>query len=174
MTKKAEAVRRGRPAKPDAVRLRRPVAVRLRDELRADLEISASRHGRSVSEEIEARLEASLSVQNYLKQDWGNDVFMIARSLASSVAQIEHAYGSAWYESDEAVEVLKLTAAQTVENFKVGIRNELDEWAAIGKKAAADLKGASREEAAKIFAARDMRVLPRLKPTKDFTEGGNS
>lgn len=170
MTSKVQSVRRGRPAKPDAVRLRRPVAVRLRDELRADLEVSSGRHGRSVSEEIEARLEASLAVQNYLKNEWGADIFMIAQSLASSAAQIEHAYGSAWYENDEAVEVLKLTAAQTVENCKIGVRNEFDKWAALDKKAAADPKGASLEEAAKIFAARDLRVLPRLKPTKDFTE----
>jgi hypothetical protein len=174
VTKKAETVRRGRPSKPDAVRLRRPVAVRLRDELRADIEFSSARHGRSVSEEIEARLESSLAVQNHLKQEWGNDIYTIARSLAASVAQIEHAYGSAWHENDEASEVLKLTAAQTVENFKVYIRNELDEWAAITRKANADPKGASREEAAKIFAARDMRALPRVKPTKSFTEGDDS
>ncbi|WP_375408940.1 hypothetical protein [uncultured Methylobacterium sp.] len=171
--RKAETVRRGRPAKPDAVRLRRPVAVRLRDELRADLEISAGRHGRSVSEEIEARLEASLAVQNHTKQEWGSDIFTIARSLAASAAQIENSYGSAWYENDEAVEVFKLTAFETVENFKVFVRNELDEWASIGKRASVSPAGKSREEAAKIFAARDMRILPRLKPTKDFIEGGD-
>ncbi|WP_419830609.1 hypothetical protein [Methylobacterium sp.] len=171
MTKEAKTVRRGRPSKPDAVRLRRPVAVRLRDELRADLEVSSVRHGRSVSEEIEARLEASLSVQNFLKQEWGSDIFVMARSLAASVAQIENYYGHAWYEDDESIKVFKLTAAQTVENLKVGIRNESDEWAALDKKAAADPKGAPPEEAAKIFAARDLRVLPRVKPKTDFAEG---
>jgi plasmid stability protein len=87
VTNKAETTRRGRPSKPDAVRLRRPVAVRLRDELRADLEISSARHGRSVSEEIEARLESSLAVQNHLKQEWGNDIYTIAQaSRRSSIA----------------------------------------------------------------------------------------
>ncbi|MCJ2093247.1 hypothetical protein MKK67_12215 [Methylobacterium sp. J-072] len=168
---KAETTRRGRPPKPDAVRLRRPVAVRLRDELRAELEISSARHGRSVSEEIEARLESSLAVQNHLKQELGSDIFTIARSLAASVAQIEQAYGSCWYENDDAVEVMKLTAAQTVENFKIYIRNDLDEWAAIAKISSFDLKGMSPEDAAKIFAARDVGVIPRVKPKRGFMEG---
>jgi plasmid stability protein len=50
----------GRPKKVDPVRLRRPTAVRLRDELRDKLAACAASQGRSLSEEIEARLERSL------------------------------------------------------------------------------------------------------------------
>jgi plasmid stability protein len=52
----------GRPSKPDALRLRRPIAVRLREDLKSQIAVCAAKMGRSVSEEIEARLERSLLI----------------------------------------------------------------------------------------------------------------
>lgn len=50
---------RGRPPKPPGELKRAPFSARLRDSLRARLEEEAAKRGYSLSEEIEARLEAS-------------------------------------------------------------------------------------------------------------------
>lgn len=155
--------RRGRPVKDLGDRPRGPLSVRLRDEVRSDLQVSAARHGRSLSEEIEARLEASLAVQTYLKSDWGADVFTIARSLAASISQIENTYKCSWFDEDKVVEITRLTASQLVENYKVWVRNDLSGWEALGTKGRGDPLAAEAQEAAEIFAARDLLALPRVR-----------
>jgi hypothetical protein len=52
---------RGRPAKPEAQRKRSNLTFRVREHLRYLLQLAANRSGRSLSEEIEHRLERSLS-----------------------------------------------------------------------------------------------------------------
>lgn len=52
---------RGRPAKPEAQRKRSNLTFRVRTQLRDLLQLHANRSGRSLSEEIEHRLERSLS-----------------------------------------------------------------------------------------------------------------
>jgi hypothetical protein len=156
--------RRGRPVKALGDRPRGPLSVRLRDQVRTELTISAGRHGRSLSEEIEAQLEANLAVQQYLVADWGQDVFWIARSLAASISQIERLYGCTWYEDERCTEIVRHTAAETISNYKAFFSNDNDTWLSIGAKGAKDPRDASNpQEAAVIFAARDLVALPRMK-----------
>jgi len=58
--------RRGGQIKAPSERKRNNLTFRARDRLRAALEAEAAENGRSLSEEIEARLEQSLFVQNLL------------------------------------------------------------------------------------------------------------
>jgi Arc-like DNA binding domain len=50
---------RGRPRVPDKARKRNNVTIRMRDELKSKIEQNATAHQRSISEEIETRLERS-------------------------------------------------------------------------------------------------------------------
>src|SRR4051794_14236950 len=58
--------RRGGQVKAPSERKRNNLTFRARDRLKAALEAEAALNGRSLSEEIEARLEQSLLVQNLL------------------------------------------------------------------------------------------------------------
>jgi hypothetical protein len=58
---RSAGTRRGRPAKPDAQRKRSNLTFRVRAHLRYLLQLRADREGRSLSEEIEYRLERSLA-----------------------------------------------------------------------------------------------------------------
>ena len=49
----------GRPPKPESQRRRNNVTIRMRDSVKKNLQVSAESHGRSLSEEIEWRLEQS-------------------------------------------------------------------------------------------------------------------
>jgi hypothetical protein len=52
---------RGRPRLPEEVRKRNNVTIRLRDELKSQIQEAATAQDRSMSDEIERRLEASFS-----------------------------------------------------------------------------------------------------------------
>lgn len=52
---------RGRPQVPDEAKKRNNVTIRMRDELKSKIQQAAAEHGRSISEEIERRLEHSFS-----------------------------------------------------------------------------------------------------------------
>lgn len=64
----AEPRRIGRPSLPAAERKRNNVTMRLRDETKARLEADARRNQRSLSEEIEWRLELSLDREDTIKR----------------------------------------------------------------------------------------------------------
>lgn len=58
--------KRGRPVQADAKRRRRMIGVRLADNVRAAVETEAGKSGRSLSQEIEARVERSLDTPHLL------------------------------------------------------------------------------------------------------------
>lgn len=80
---------RGRPKVPDEVRKRNNVTIRLRDQVKADLEAAAAKNQRSLSEEIEARMERSFRDDRLLPEilaaAYGGGcaalVLMIARAM---------------------------------------------------------------------------------------------
>jgi hypothetical protein len=73
---------RGRPPKPPGERKRNNVTIRMRDELKAALEAAAVQNQRSLSEEIEGRLEQA---------------FAIARVFGGEeVAEIQHVMSGAF------------------------------------------------------------------------------
>lgn len=56
----------GRPPKPESERKRNNLTIRIRDETRTALQHSATRNGRSVSEEVEGLIEGALQSQSML------------------------------------------------------------------------------------------------------------
>lgn len=76
--------RRGRPPLKPGEAKRASFNTRLREGLKRDLEQSANKVGRSLSEEIEFRLERSLEVDQALDGSWLSDIFhFIARNIRS-------------------------------------------------------------------------------------------
>jgi hypothetical protein len=74
---------KGRPPKPPSDRKRNNLTFRARDNLKADLELAAEKAGRSVSEEIEYRLNRDFSWE-----ETGRD---IKRMLAEAAAEVSAA-----------------------------------------------------------------------------------
>lgn len=74
--------RRGRPAMPDGQRKRNNVTIRMRPAMRMRLEQLAAQSDRSVSEEIERRIETSMTDENMLGTPEGTaHLQMIAGAL---------------------------------------------------------------------------------------------
>src|ERR1700694_1267436 len=102
MKAQTTAKRRGRPPK-DGEGTRTNFNTRLRNSLRAQLERDASAAGRSLSEEIEVRLEQSLSDA----KTWGGDRNMAAHhALAAIVFTAAGVTGSpeSWLHDPEIFE----------------------------------------------------------------------
>jgi hypothetical protein len=92
--------RKGRPPKPGD-RTRGGLTVRLRDDVRDKLEEAVTYSGRSLSEEIEFRLETSLNEHSVLAEQWGDDVVRLADTLARVIYHLEYLSGRSWLNDDE-------------------------------------------------------------------------
>ena len=151
--------RRAAPIGAIAEPARSALTVRLRKEVRRDIEEAAIKYGRSLSEEVESRLESSLAFKQYIKTEWGDDVFKIAQALANSLSFIENIEGAEWTVSDRAAELLCLTASQIIRNYRDII---------IKAPGSAVPEGAfddkSPKELAQMFAALGGLAPPRPKP----------
>jgi hypothetical protein len=111
--------KRGRPPKfAPGERTRGPLTIRLRDQVRQELETTAAAAGRSLSEEIEHRLELSFSRRDYLREKWGDDFFNLADAAAKSLTHIEHFTGKSWVKDDRAGELLLKTLAELVRRYR--------------------------------------------------------
>ncbi len=119
---------RGRPVKFEkGERTRGPLTVRLRDKVRDELEKSAIAAGRSLSEEMEHRLELSLAQRDQIIGAWGPDIFEICQRLALSVWQIEALTGKRWFEDARTYKLFKFTVLKIIENFRQIIAQEFAE-----------------------------------------------
>ncbi len=100
MTKKAEKPRMGRPPLPAGKRRRLSLAFRPTPTIRSGVEEAARANGRSMSQEIEARLEQSLIGDGVIHHMFGFDLgsMMALRGLADAIAQIERRAGKSWRE----------------------------------------------------------------------------
>lgn len=99
--------KRGRPSLPDEKRKRNNVTIRMTDALKTSLEISADDQGRSLSEEIESRLEASIkNVREAEELLGGSYVFGILMIIGRA---IQHTGGM-------------------INNFKTGASTDSPEW----------------------------------------------
>lgn len=83
---------RGRPRKAPVEGDRYPVAARLSAEIRAKVEAAADRNGRSLAQEVEARVQRSFHDDDALAGDRG----MLLRMLAGAIWSIEQRYGHPW------------------------------------------------------------------------------
>ena len=93
----AQESKRGRPPKfAPGERTRGPLTIRLRDQVRQELEGAAAAAGRSLSEEIEYRLELSFNRRDYLREKWGDDFFNLADAAAKSLAHLQNFTGESW------------------------------------------------------------------------------
>ena len=81
---------RGRPPKPAESRKRNNVTLRVRDETKALLERDAAQHQRSLSEEIEARIEQGFTLEKALG---GRVVFRMVAAFAHNGQQQADALG---------------------------------------------------------------------------------
>lgn len=106
------------PTKPKLENRRKSLTIRLRDEVRSELEKCAVKYGRSLSEELESRMEISFVQKAQLKYEWGEDFYDIANRTAAALSHIESSYGCKWHESEAATEVFKQTAAKIIQNTR--------------------------------------------------------
>src|SRR4051812_42239854 len=88
----------GRPRLPDDQRKSRILKFRARREIGTRLKMSAAASERSISGEIEHRLEASFRTEDALGDPAAAAVF---HNLASKIAGLKSRYGTAWRQSDE-------------------------------------------------------------------------
>jgi hypothetical protein len=111
--------KRGRPPKfATGERTRGPLTIRLRDQVRQELETAAAAAGRSLSEEIEYRLELSFSRRDYLHETWGDDFFNLADAAAKSLAHIERFTGKTWVEDERTGKLLEKVLAELVVRYR--------------------------------------------------------
>lgn len=150
--------RRGRPAKPLGDAARGPLTVRLRAEVRSDVERAALRYGRSMSEEIESRLEVSFAFTQYIRHEWGDDVFRIAQAMAGGLSHIEDWTGKSWTKDKETCDLFEITASNIIRNYRDLVIK------AVGRAwPQGDLEGKTHEELGQMFAALGGLAPPRLK-----------
>jgi hypothetical protein len=111
--------KRGRPRKFAAgERTRGTLTVRLRDEVRSHLEAAAAAAGRSLSEEIEHRLELAFGHRDLLRETWGHHVFNIAEAAAKSLKHIQRHTGWSWVQDDRTCELFIKTLEELVRRYR--------------------------------------------------------
>jgi hypothetical protein len=114
-----QAPKRGRPPKfAPGERTRGPLTIRLRDQVREELETAAAAAGRSLSEEVEYRLELSFNRRDYLRETWGDDFFDLADAAAKSLTHIQHFTGKSWVKDDRTGDLLVMTLAELVRRYR--------------------------------------------------------
>ncbi len=98
--RKATERKRGRPPLRPKQRKRNNVTIRFRDDLKSKVQKAGEDNGRSLSEEIEARLEQSFVGDDVIHHMLGFDLssMMALRGLADAIAQIERRAGKSWRE----------------------------------------------------------------------------
>jgi hypothetical protein len=143
--------------------------VRLRSDLRRDIGSAASKYGRSLSDEIESRLEVSFSLKQYLRHEWGDDLFKIAEAMADALARIENmSGGKRWLDDEKVYEVFQLTTTEIIRNYRDRFRQADGRDVPHGA-----LAEKTPEELAKFFASLAGVAPPRRPPlsTKELSRG---
>lgn len=156
MTDVSAPKRLGRPPKFPGEKTRGSLTIRMRDKVRKELEEEAGKHGRSLSEEIETRMEISLAQKTQLQTEWGDDLFRIASAMAVARSQIEYWRGEQWLEDERAAQVFELTASFIVRNYRDIIHRRTHE-----RPAPKALDEMTDQELAEVFAAQSGLAAPR-------------
>jgi hypothetical protein len=111
----------GRPPKHEGERLSKNRTFRVRGTLDEQLEAAAQKAGRSVSEEIERRLEDSFK---RIEELYGGPHFSATfRILADSLALVKAKFGERWAESDFALSQLGRAFAEVIAREVPGFRS---------------------------------------------------
>jgi Arc-like DNA binding domain len=111
-SKPARAARgRGRPPIPEADRKRANLTFRTRSGMREKLEAAAAQSGRSVSEEVEYRLERSFQQAESIADILGGVATANLLLLISmAIQEVEKATGKSWREDAGTYDRMKLAA----------------------------------------------------------------
>lgn len=113
-----EGRKRGGQPKPPEERKRNNLTFRARDELRDQIRKCAEASGRSVSEEIEHRLELSIAGNEQIRFELGEDIFRIAKAMAISLTQIEYWSEKNWTQDDDTFQLFQKTTAELIRNYR--------------------------------------------------------
>ena len=112
--------KRGRPPLPQGEGKRHPLNIRTTKEMRDRLEAAATASGRSLAQEVEFRLEASLSnekkdelthqvlMDNIYEQFGGSDIYSLMGLLARAIHYVEQETGKSWLNDNEANEQIQV------------------------------------------------------------------
>ena len=115
MTKSTITAKRGRPRKASSRRKRNNVTIRMRDQIKHRLEGSAKDNGRSLSEEIESRLEQSFLVTEEIFG--GRRTFILMKMLANVFQLAENVSGKRWDDDPATFENAYIMATNTLQTF---------------------------------------------------------
>ncbi|WP_082645870.1 TraY domain-containing protein [Bradyrhizobium valentinum] len=140
---------------------RHPLNMRTTQELRDRMENAAQRSGRSLAAEVEVRMEHSLNRQDYLVEQWGQDVFDIADSMAKALWHIEQFTGQRWIDDESTFQLFSMTAAELIRSYRdLVLRNGRD-------RPTGSLDGKSPAELAQMFAGLGGINPPRARGSDD-------
>ena len=154
---KATARSRGRPRLPPDQGKRASFTTRIRAELRGRLDREASRVGRSLSEEIEFRLELSVRDQDVLSVDYGGPHNVrLMRVIASAIAAIEARKGARWTEDP-----------QVLQDVHAAIREVSDAFLLVASESTPDLSWSYGERDLRWTALAALVVAEEISPGSD-------
>ncbi|MCK1679550.1 hypothetical protein IVA87_08760 [Bradyrhizobium sp. 147] len=160
--KKEKRPGRGRKPKFGADRTRGSLTIRLRDRVRDDLEKAAEAAGRSLSEEVEHRLELMLNRRDELTYELGHDVLAIAKAAGQTLWHIERWSGKRWIEDEETFALFTQATAEVIRNYRDVVRLERRDTPH------GDFEGKSPTELAKMFASLAGIAPPRPLKQSEF------
>lgn len=110
--------KRGRPRKPDGEKRRNNVTIRMRDDVKRRMEEGAYSEGRSLSEEVEARIEGSLSREDDLVERFGGiGQYRWMLLLAATLQMVEKSTGEKWDEDAHTNALARGAIEECVDRF---------------------------------------------------------
>ncbi|MBT4043521.1 MAG: TraY domain-containing protein [Rhodospirillaceae bacterium] len=100
--------KRGRPRKPDGEAKRSAIGVRVTAEAKQKLQEAADRTGRSLSQEIELRLQQSLDFDDQRQRDFGDEsTLRLMRAMATAKLMAEMTWGTSAFEDPATSKVAR-------------------------------------------------------------------
>jgi hypothetical protein len=114
--------RMGRPRQSEEAK-RVPVSFRTTPAMSEKIAAAAAASGRSVAQEVEARLELSFQEERIMG---GSDTALLSKLIASAVAMIEIESGKPWTEDRMTWEAVNAAVGVTLRTFQPPI--DLDIW----------------------------------------------
>ncbi len=118
---KKPAKKMGRRPLPPQKRRRASMGFRPTPEVRRQLEQTASANHRSLSQEIEARLELSFARESAKVETLGGDAtYAVAHALAAAAAAVSKKTGSSWLEDAGAYREAEKAIFLLLEAFRPG------------------------------------------------------
>ena len=119
---------RGRPPLPPGEKKLDAMGFRPTPEVRAKLEEAAKENGRSLSREIESRLEQSFSNEEAKYETFGGKhTYSLMRLLGSAVSLVETGTGKKWRDDRATYRQAKATIDKILDGLGPHTKDELDD-----------------------------------------------